>query len=139
MSLYKNYATDKRAEIEGKRIVFGTNDDGTEIAFILRRMSRSNPEYTKALNKATQPIQREIELETLDNARADAIFLDVFVDTILIGWENVRDADGNELAFNRENARKLLTDLPDLYDSLQDTAKKATHFREAARERAAKN
>lgn len=139
MSLYKDFATNKQAEVKGVLVEFSANDDNTIPGFIVSRMSRANKKYTKALEKATRPHRRAIELETMNNDLADKIFMEVFVDTVLLGWQNVQDKDGKPLVFNRQNAIMLFTDLPELYDDLQDKAKKAAMFRDEAIEGEAKN
>jgi hypothetical protein len=139
MSLYTNYATDRAAELEGTDVSFGTNADGTLISFRLRRMSRTNTFYTKALNKATQPVAREIELDTLDDKRSDELMLDVFLDSVLVGWTGVRDRNDKPLEYSKEAAKQLFTDLPDLYSAVQDAARRAGNFREKQREADAKN
>ena len=75
----------------------------------------------------------------MNNDLAERLFMGVFVDTVLLGWNNVQDRDGNNIAFNRENALKLFEDLPELYDDLQEKAKKASLFREESLEGEAGN
>ena len=102
-------------------------------------MGKTNKRYSKALEAATRPYRRQIELGTMNNDTAETLFLGVFVDTVLKGWENVKDANGNELPFNKQNAVKLLTDLPDVYDRLQEEAKLSANFRDVALEDEVKN
>jgi hypothetical protein len=139
MSLYKEFETNQAAEVEGKFVEYGANDDGSIPAFKLARMSKVNKRYTKALERATRPHRRAIEMETMNNELAERLFREVFVDTVLLDWRNVQDREGKKLAFNRENALKLLTDLPELYDDLQEKAKKASLFRDDASEKEAGN
>lgn len=139
MSLYSQFATNKEAEAEGAWTEYGPNEDGTIPRFKLSRMSKSNKRYQKELERATKPHRRSMELETMDNDLAEKLMMEVFVDTILLDWENIDDKEGNRLSFSRENALKLFKDLPELYDDLQDKARKASLFREASLEDEAKN
>jgi len=141
MSLYKQFATNSEKETEGVKIEFheATNDDGSVPSFFVSRMGKTNKRYSKALEAATRPYRRQIELGTMNNDTAETLFLGVFVDTVLKGWENVKDANGNELPFNKQNAVKLLTDLPDVYDRLQEEAKLSANFRDVALEEEVKN
>lgn len=139
MSLYAQYATDKKAEKQGVWVDFGQNEDGSVIKFKISRMSKTNKKYTKRLEAQTKPFRRAIELETMDDALAEKIFMEVFVDTILLDWQNVNDRDGKPLKFSKENAMKLLEELTDLYEDLQEKAKKASLFREEALDEEAKN
>ena len=141
MSLYKQFATNTDKEIEGIEVQMteAENEDGSIPTFVVSRMGKSNKRYSKALEAATRPYRRQIELGTMNNDTAETLFLGVFVDTVLKGWENVKDANGNELPFNKQNAVKLLTDLPDVYDRLQEEAKLSANFRDVALEDEVKN
>lgn len=139
MSLYNQFETNKEAEVEGVEVEYGANADKTVPKFRISRMSKANKKYTKALERATRPHRRAIELETMNNDLAERLFMGVFVDTVLLGWSNVQDREGKNIAFNKENALKLFTDLPELYDDLQEKAKKASLFREEAIEEEAGN
>jgi len=139
MSLYKNYATDSVKEQTGVPITFEPNDDGTIPTFICSRIGESNKEYTKALRHATKPYERQIALKTLPQEKDAEIYLNVFVDTILKGWSNVRDETNVDMPFNKANAKKLLTDLPDLYTELKNQAGEAALFHKYGLEDEAKN
>ena len=128
MSLYKQFKTNMMKEQEGVRVEYGPNEDGSIPTFFLRRMHKSNRAYSKALEVATRPHRRAIELETLDSKLAERIFLDVFVSTILCGWDNVYNEEGQPLPFSKENAVNLLESLPELYDDLQEKARKVSLF-----------
>lgn len=138
-SLYKTYKTDAEKEIKGVEITFEPNEDGTVPTFIISRIAESNKEYTKALDAATKPYRRQMQLGTLPKAKDKAIFLDVFVSTIVLGWSNVQGEDGQNIPFNKANAIKLFTDLPDLLTELQVQASDAALFRVTALEDEAKN
>ena len=141
MSLYKQFATNSEKETEGVKIEFheATNDDGSIPTFVVSRMGKSNKRYSKALEAATRPYRRQIELGTMNNDKAEEIFLGVFVDTVLKGWKNVRGEDGKPLEFSKAAAVKLFTDLPEVYERLQEEAKLSANFRDAALEEEVKN
>ena len=102
-------------------------------------MGKSNKRYSKALEAATRPYRRQIELGTMNNDKAEEIFLGVFVDTVLKGWKNVRDETGADMPFTKQTATKLFKDLPEVYERLQEEAKLSANFREASLEEEAKN
>ncbi len=145
MSLSKNYATNRTAEVEGVDVPMGTNDDGSVISFKLSRMSKSNKRYTKALEAATKPYRRQIELGVLDETLSEKLFKGVFVDTILLGWQNVQFSDivggynTEKAPFTKENALQLFDRLPELYEDLQQQAQKISLFRDESLEDEAKN
>lgn len=139
MSLYENFQTNKEREVGGVPMEYSPNKDGTIPTFNVTRMSRSNTRYTKRLEAATKPHRRAIQLETMDNNLAEKISMQVFVETILLGWSNIQDRSGKVISFSKAAAIALFTDLPDLYDDLQARATKASEFRDAAVEEEAKN
>ena len=141
MSLYKQFATNTDKEIEGIEVQMteAENEDGSIPTFVVSRMGKSNKRYSKALEAATRPYRRQIELGTMNNDKAEEIFMGVFVDTVLKGWKNVRDESGAELPFNKQSATKLFKDLPEVYERLQEEAKLSANFRDAALEEEVKN
>jgi hypothetical protein len=146
MSLRKTFRTDQTAEAEGVWITVGIDDSGKEIRIRLSRMSNSNKRYTKALRTATSPHQSAIQNDALDNVLARKLLQEVFADTVLLGWENIRKSeltgvatDTEELPFNRDNALALFAELPDLYDDWESRAQKSAAFREQEKEGSVKN
>lgn len=147
MSLRKTFKTDKTAEVEGVWQDVAVNDhNGKPVRIKLARMTSTNKRYTKALNTITKPHQSAIQNDALDNELAKKMMQEVFVDTILLDWDNLPKSDltGNEedtelLPFNRDNAMALFTEMPDLYDDWEARASKAAAFRESEREAASGN
>lgn len=147
MGLRKTFKTDRNAEIEGVEVEVSVNDhNGKPITIRIARMSSSNKRYTKELNRVTKPHQSAIQNDAMDNDLARKMLQEVFVDTILLGWNNLpkseltgNEKDTAELEFTRENALALFKELPDLYDDWESRANKAAAFREKEREDAAKN
>jgi hypothetical protein len=136
MGLHSQFKTNSVKETEGVEIEFpeAQNDDGSVPVFVISRMGRSNKAYSKALEAATRPYRRQVELGTMKNEVAESLFMDVFVNNVLKGWKNVQDEDGEEIEFNKDNAVKLLSELPDVYDRLQEEAKLSANFRDSALE-----
>lgn len=139
MGLYKSYKTSSKKELEGVKIECDPNEDGSIPTFVIARASRSNVKYAKCLEAETKPHRRKIELDALDPMLSAALMRRVFIKTLLLGWSNVKDEKGNEIAFNESNAEKLLVDLPDLYDELHAASNKISLFRDEALESDAKN
>lgn len=122
-NLYKLYKTDPVLEREG--VDFRFDDAILRIA----RAGGANTKFVRALAEKTKHLRRAIELDALDDSEGTQILREVFVDTILVGWEGVKDEEGNPLEFTRDNAIKLLTDLPDLMKDLQQFASSIANYR----------
>jgi hypothetical protein len=136
--LYANYKTDTKKEWNGVPYTV-TNPDESVSTFYLARAGKTNKDYQKELDRRTRPYRRQIELGTMNENLAEQIFMEVFISTVLKGWDGVSDEDGNTMEFNEPNAKKLLTDLPDLYDELQAAAKDASRYRDEKLDAEAKN
>lgn len=137
MSLFEQYGTDAKKEAEGVEVTFPPNKDGTLPTFVVAATSKNNQKYAKALEAATKPYRRN--MDAMQPEVAERIYRDVFVKTVLKGWSNVQDKDGNAIPYSREAALDLFEKLPRLYDELNSRAGSIDLFREAQREEEAGN
>jgi hypothetical protein len=137
--LFRLFATDEKLEMDGVWIEYGLNDAGLPIRFRIARAGGRNTEYAKALERATRPYRRAIQTGTIDPKIAENIYMRVFVDSVLLGWENVQDKDGTVIPFSRESAIDLFRRLPALYDDLREQAGSLAIFREEILEGDLKN
>lgn len=130
MNLYNQFKTDPQLEKEGVWVQYGTTEDDKPIRFRVTRAGQNNVRYMKLMEQRLKPFRRQIQTETMDQKLARKLNLEIFVDAVLVDWENVRDESDQDLPFSRENAIKLFTDLPDIYEDLQEQATKAALFRQ---------
>lgn len=128
MSLKNSFATNKQSETAGVWIDICENVDGTTARMRIARAGRRNKAYMKAMEKATKPY-RAI-LDELDSKTDDRITATVLAETIVLGWENIQEEDGVNLPYTKENALRILTDLPDLADLVNKKAWDITTFRD---------
>lgn len=139
MSLFDQFETSAAKEIDGVPVRYAPNSDGSIPTFYISRMGKANKKYTKALDKATKPYARQMQIGTLAEETADELFRGVFIRTVLKNWENVRGKDGAELEFTPENATALFGRLPELYEDLLEKSRSAALFREEVMETDAGN
>lgn len=139
MSLYKQFATDKVVEKDGVVLEYGKNSKGAQIKIRIARAGGANQKFSKILERKTKPYRRQLQNETLDEEIGAQIQREVYADSVILGWEGVEDADGNDMAFTRDNIIKLLTDLPDLFADIRDQATKSALYRANILEEDAKN
>jgi len=130
MSLYSTFKTDQSLEKDGIVIEYGTDDEENPIRFRVARAGGGNKKFAKQLQIALKPHRRAMQTETMSDALADKIYREVFCKTVLLGWENVTDESGKILDFTFENAMKILSDLPDLFEDLKAQASKVSLFRQ---------
>lgn len=120
---YELFETDKNFEIQGIWIDYGS------FSFLIARAGGANEKYARILRQRMKPYRRQVQNNTLDEELSHKILLGAFVDGVLLDWKDVKDRDGNALEYNRGNAVKLFTDLPDLFRDLQIQATNMTLFR----------
>lgn len=130
MSLYKKYKTNPDLEVGGVWIEYDVTDDGKPIRFLVARAGGANLAFQKAMEKASKPYLKQIQSGTLSTELSNQIYLDVFLDTVLLGWENVTDRNDQPLEFSREAAAMLFSDLPEVYNDVRKMASEISIFRE---------
>lgn len=113
-----------------------TLDMGESGKFNLARAGGSNKRYQQALERGMRPHRKSFQQGTLNDEVANKVLMDAFVDTVLLGWEGVTDEAGKPLPYSKEAARKLMTDLPDLFVALREAASDMSLFRDEAQQAA---
>lgn len=130
-SLYDLFETSGDAEVAGVWCTIGP------ARFKLARAGGANENFAKIATKRLKPFQSS--LESLPRKTADDLALGIFVDTVLLGWEGVTDRTGAVVPYSAEAAKKLLTDLPNLFAALRAESEKMSNFSQANLEAAAGN
>lgn len=129
MSLYKQFKTDASVEKQGVLLQYGTNSKGLPITIRVARAGGANDAYARLLESRLKPLRRQIANDTAQKSALLTIVREVFAETVVLGWEGVEDAAGNALAFSKSAAVQLFTDLPDLFDDVQEQAQRSALFR----------
>lgn len=127
MSLYKIFKTNNSLEVKGVWIEYG---EEPPIRFRIARAGGSNKAFAKRLDQLTRPVRKLLANNALSDERANEIYQEAFIQTVLLEWENVTDENGNELPLTFENAKKVFTDLPDLFNDLKEQATNMAMYRE---------
>ena len=133
-NIYELFSTNEELEKQGIEI-----DYGSAGVFIIARAGGSNNKFAKNLEAKTRPYRRQIEAGTMDNDVGEKLLRESFVNSVLLGWRNVKDKEDNDIPYNRENALKLFEELPELFKDLQQQAMSFANFRTVELEEDAKN
>ena len=140
MSLYSRFKTDSSEEQRGVRVQYGVNDrTGLPIVVILARAGGSNTRFSKVWERLTKPYRRQIETETIDPKISADLMRRLYAEAVVLDWENVDNADGEELPFSVDNCVKIFEDLPDWFDDIRKVSGDMAVFRSATVEADAKN
>jgi len=134
MSIYSTFSTDKAKEEEGIWLDYG--EDGS---IHVSRAGGSNKKFAKMLELRARPYKRRIDKGTFEEDVANQLMIEVFADTIILGWKDIKDKDGNEMEYTRDNVIKLFLDLPELFADVSEQATAMGNFRFDEVEEASKN
>lgn len=138
-ALHKQFETDPQLEKKGVWVSYEGEDDEPPSKFLIARAGGANVDYTKAMEREAQPIRRKLQNNLVSQAALRKLNIKVFAETVILGWENVTDKNGTKLEFTPENVVKLFTELPDLFDDVQEQANRAALYRKSLQELDAKN
>ncbi len=130
-NLHQLFATDAAAETEG---VWIPVCEGIEVK--IARMG--NEKFQKAYRRLCKPHRNLIRQGLLDSATEKRLLKEALAEGVLLDWRGLKQ-DGAPLAYSREAALKLLTELKDFADFVADEARRLDNFRERDLEDAEKN
>jgi len=132
MSLYKDFKTSDKLEVEGVRFVNGT------YAYTLARSGGANKKFQKLFERLSRPHRRHLENGTLDNLVAERLMREVFAKTVVIKWETLQGEDwvdgieledGAVVPATPDVLVSVFEDLPDLFTQITEDAKSTAYFR----------
>jgi len=140
--LFETFDTDRNLEKTGIVLQYGTTTrDGKEvpIEFTIARAGGSNTRFDKVFEVKTKPYKRMIQADSLPPEIGKRIMRETFAETVILGWNNVQDQDGEFIEFTKKNCESYMEMLPDLFTDIQVQANKQSLFRVMALEEDAKN
>lgn len=121
-TLYELFETDDSLEKKGVGLKFGP------ATFFCRRAGGANREFSAAFEEKTRAMQSRLQLSALSEEESSKILMDVYAETVVLGWHGVTDRDGNPLEFNKENFIKVMTDLKVVWQALRQEAANHENF-----------
>lgn len=131
-SLEELFGTDRNLEAEGVWQSFG--DAEIKIASALA----GNPAFAKAQERVFRSKRRLIEADALPLSEFQKLTIEIYADAVVRDWRGVK-FKGEELAFERANVIRILTELPALLDAIAKIASARSSFQAADLEADAKN
>lgn len=113
----QSFATDRNAENEGKWF------EMEDARFLIG--ASGNLRHRKAIQKAEK--RNRLAVQKRDQAVIEAITIEITVDGLLYGWENVKEGE-TDLPFTRANAIRVLTQYRMVRDWIMDQALTPANF-----------
>ncbi len=135
MSFYKSFSMNQDLEA-GKGVDL---DYGKSGVITIHRAGGSNQKYSKVASAKLKPYARQLHTKTADPKVIERVMAEIYAESVIIGWKNVKDSEGKAMSFTKANVVKLLTDLPELFADIQRAADDVALFREEELEEDAKN
>lgn len=124
-NLYELYETDPKLEKEGVGLQFG------DAIFYVKRAGGSNVEFDKTFENRTRTMTNRLQLAALSEEQSNKILQEVYFESVMIGWKNVTDREGNQLEYTAENFYKVMQDLPTVWQTIRREASNHENFRRA--------
>ncbi len=131
-SIYKLFGTDPDLERNGFALEYG------DATFIIARAGGANKKFTTAVERKMRPYRSAIQSGTMDTDTATKLLAECYADAVILAWDGVSDANGDALDFTKENIVKVLLDLPDLFNDIQEQSQRVANYIEAGAEEDAK-
>lgn len=86
--------------------------------FRVKRAGGANKKFTRAFNAATRPYKRQMDAGTMDDDLGDEIMRDLYARTIIMDWEGIKDAEGNDVPFTQDNVKAFFAQFPELFNEV---------------------
>lgn len=96
----------------------------------IHRAGGSNKKFANILSAKMKPYRHQLDRGIMDDEISARILREAYAEGVVVGWNNVKDAEGKEMQFSKENVIKLFTDLPDLFADVRTQAENVSLFRE---------
>ena len=123
--------TDPKKELEGV-----WEDLGDDAKVLVARVG--NSAFQQEYGKLPRGTRRMIENNTLNNDKSEAILSRIMANTILLGWEGIKEND-KTIKYSVENATKVLKDIPEFRSIIWELANEFQRFHEESVEADVKN
>ncbi len=133
VKIYEMCGTSVDKEVNGTVVEYG------DAKITLARAGGRNHRFAETLSKKLQPYRRAASNGTLPPETDRKLLIEVYAETVVLGWENILDQDGSPIPCNKQNIIKVFTDLPDFFRDIQELANSVTTFREQDIDDAVKN
>ena len=122
MGLYDLFGTDQDLEKNGFALEYG------DATFIMARAGGTNEKFQRLMERKMRPYRSAVNSGTMQEETSKKILIQAYAETIILAWENVTDAEGNDLPFSVENVVKVFTDLPELFKEIMTESTRLANF-----------
>ena len=130
MSFHKTFGTDKNME-SGEGIILDYGKDGR---IKIHRAGGSNLRFSQVMAQKSRPYARQLAVDNLDEEISRRVMAEVYAETVVIGWDGVKDENDQDLPYSKEACVKLFLEVPELFLNVKAAALDAAQFRRIEKE-----
>lgn len=149
MSLFSEFKTDKKLEVEGREFVYTAGDGKPVFKVRIARSGGANKKYDQVRERVTAPYRR---LQTLTDEMNEQIALEIFAEAIIVkdSWytfdrktneyvPGIETDSGEIVPATPEVIVEVMKALPDLYNILAAQSIQMSNYKAVALEQDSKN
>lgn len=123
MNIFAKFKRNNDAINNGKLMVLGYDADSKPIGVLVARIHESNLQYEAYLNNIKKTRQTELDrIRKVDEEQFQKVIMslteEAISSTCIVGFVGLKDENGNDLTFTRENVDRIKCELPELYDKI---------------------
>ena len=122
-SIFEMFGTDEETEQRGFILEFG---EGVEIT--IARAGGSNKRFQRFHETKMRPYRTQIAANTMDEDVMRRLLAESYAHAIILKWKGVRDAEGVDIPFTKQNIINVLIAVPDLFDTILQESARMVNF-----------
>ena len=137
-NVYSRYGSEPSIEEKGVVIDYEL-EGGGHFSIKIKRAGARNAEWKKTYNAIMKPQAEAIEAGKLSEAENKVLLAEVWAKSVVMGWDNIKDSDGNEVPFTVQNCFELFSLYPDLLNDVIADSHLRSNFQDEEMLATAKN
>ena len=137
-NLYSTYGSEPELERKGVIIDYELTN-GETFSIKIKRAGARNQEWKVAYNQIMKPHAQAIADGKVGEEENKKLLAEIWSKTVIVGWSNLRDGEGNEVKFSTETCYELFCAFPDLLNDVIADSHNRSNFQEEEIVATAKN
>ncbi len=137
-NLYTTYGSEPELEAVGVVIDYELVNKET-FSIKIKRAGARNQEWKVAYNEIMKPHAQAIADGKMSEEENKKLLAEIWASTVVVGWSNLRDGEGNEVKFTKETCYELFCAFPDLLNEVIADSHMRSNFQHEEMEATAKN
>lgn len=137
-NVYTRFGTEPKLEERGVVMDYDLAD-GSTFSIKIKRAGARNEEWKRLYNEIVKPRADDIIEGKVSEKENKILLAEVWAKSVVVGWANIKDSEGNEVPFSVENCYELFCFMPDLLNDVINDSHNRSNFQEEIKQATAKN